>query len=197
MRLRELAKASGLQAASLYNYFASKEGFLFELMCEVMDEILADLEATVGPVTDPEQRMIEFVDFHIRWHTERRDETFISRMEMRSLSKEHYKVYLQLRKRYEDFVADILERGCETGVFEVRDQRIATLSILAMLTDVCNWFRPKGRLNQEQLIDIYVHNVLSMLCAGAKKAPKARSARVQTPVQIDRSAISKDLALGN
>lgn len=163
MRLRALAAAAGLQAASLYNYFTSKEEFLFRLMCDIMEEILADLRKTVDPAGDPRRELLRFVAFHIRWHTERRDETFVSRMEMRSLSKPHYSAYVALRHQYEDVLQQIIEAGNRRGMFKVMDVQVATLSILAMLTDICNWFTPSGRLDQDQLIAAYADLVLAML----------------------------------
>jgi AcrR family transcriptional regulator len=162
MRLRALAAAAGLQAASLYNYFTSKEEFLFRLMCDIMEEILADLRKTVDPAGDPRRELLRFVAFHIRWHTERRDETFVSRMEMRSLSKPHYSAYVALRHQYEDVLQQIIEAGNRRGMFKVMDVQVATLSILAMLTDICNWFTPSGRL-EDQLIAAYADLVLAML----------------------------------
>lgn len=167
MNLRQLAKAAGLKGGgSLYNYFESKEDFLFRLMCEVMEEILAELEENVGPVTAPLERMKTFVEFHIQWHTGRREETFISHFEMRSLSPERYKFYVGLRKRYEDFVAKIIAAGCRSGDFSVPDVHVVTQSILSMLTSVCYWYRPGGRIGQKRLIDIHVGMVLAMLTLG-------------------------------
>ncbi len=92
MKLRELAKEAGLKGGgSLYNYFESKEDFLFRIMCEIMDEILVELEETVGLVQGDTARVKAFVEFHIKWHTGRRAETLISHMEMRSLSPERYR----------------------------------------------------------------------------------------------------------
>lgn len=66
MNLRELAKIAGPKGGgSLYNYFDSKGNFLFRLMCGVMEEILAELEKNVGPVTAPVERMKAFVESHI------------------------------------------------------------------------------------------------------------------------------------
>lgn len=187
MNLRDLARAAGLQGGgSLYNYFSSKEGFLFRLMCEVMEEILSDLEASVGPMEDPIQRMRAFVEFHIKWHTERRKETFIGNMEIRSLSEERRAVYVGLRKRYEDFVANIISTGCERGVFSVPDVKVATFGLLSMLTGVCYWFRPTGRLSQRRLIDIHTVMVLSLLNAGPMPSRhlSSRSAKRAARTQV-------------
>lgn len=193
MNLRQLAKAAGLKGGgSLYNYFESKEDFLFRLMCEVMEEILAELEDNVGPVAAPVERVKTFVEFHIKWHTGRREETFISHMEMRSLAPERYDFYVGLRKRYEDFVARMIQAGCKSGDFSVPDVHVVTQSILSMLTSVCYWYRPGGRISPKRLIDIHVQMVLAILRSGDLPAheqpPAGRGAerRASAADRIDR-----------
>lgn len=168
MNLRELAHKAGLKGAgSLYNYFGSKEDFLFRIMCEIMEEILTELEQNVGPVQGEVEQIKAFVEFHIRWHTTRREETFISHMEMRSLPPAHYKTYVTLRKRYESFVARLIAAGSKSGEFSVPDAHIVTQSLLAMLTSISSWYRVGGRVSQKRLIEIHQQMVLAMLRAGA------------------------------
>jgi AcrR family transcriptional regulator len=164
MNLRELAREAGLKGAgSLYNYFDSKEDFLFRIMCEIMDEILVELEDNVGPVQGVVERVEAFVEFHIRWHTTRREETFISHMEMRSLPPARYKAYVSLRKKYETFVVKLISAGCKSGDFSVADVHILAQSILSMLTSIANWYRVGGRVSQKRLIEIHQQMVLSIL----------------------------------
>lgn len=164
MNLRELAHKAGLKGAgSLYNYFGSKEDFLFRIMCEIMEEILTELEQNVGPVQGEVEQIKAFVEFHIRWHTTRREETFISHMEMRSLPPARYKAYIGLRKKYEAFVVKLISAGRRSGDFSVPDVHILAQSILSMLTSISNWYHIGGRVSQKRLIEIHQEVVLAML----------------------------------
>lgn len=164
MNLRELAREAGLKGAgSLYNYFGSKEDFLFRIMCEIMEEILVELEEHVGSVQGVVERVEAFVEFHIRWHTTRREETFISHMEMRSLPEARYKAYVGLRKKYESFVVKLISAGCKSGDFSVPDVHILTQSILSMLTSISSWYHVGGRVSQKRLITIHQQMILAML----------------------------------
>ena len=49
------------------------------------------------------------------------------------------------------------------GRFTVADTTVAAYGILAMLTGVCTWFKPSGRLSKEQVIEIYSDMVLKGL----------------------------------
>lgn len=163
MTLRQLAAASGLKPGSLYNYFDSKSQFLAMILCDIMENILADLEETVAPVAETRARLRKFIEFHIEWHTVRRVETFIGFMEMRKLAQEDYETYTTLRKRYEDFLTAMLEQGVAEGKFVVPDPRITTFAILSMLTGAYVWYKKGGRLSQQQIADLYVDLVCRMI----------------------------------
>jgi AcrR family transcriptional regulator len=168
MNLRELARKAGLKGpGSLYNYFGSKEAFLFRIMCEIMEEILVELEQNVGSVQGVVERVNAFIEFHIRWHTTRREETFISHMEMRSLRPRRYKSYVGLRKKYESFVMKLIAAGCKSGDFSVPDVHIFTQSLLSMLTSIASWYHVDGRVSQKRLIELHQQMVLAMLRTGA------------------------------
>lgn len=168
MKLRNLAEDVGIQAGSLYNYIRNKEEFLYVLLKEVLEELLDGLDKELAGIEDPKDALARFVSFHLRWHTARKEEVFIGNMELRSLSKPHYREIVALRKEYEARIREILERGNSAGVWSVRDPQIISFSIIASLTGVCNWYSPRGRLTQNDLIDTYTEHVMNAV--GADKA---------------------------
>jgi hypothetical protein len=58
---------------------------------------------------------------------------------------------------------EILDCDVARGEFAVADTTVAAFGILAMLTGVCTWFKPSGRLSKEQVIEIYSDMVLKGL----------------------------------
>lgn len=174
MKLRDLAEDAGIQAGSLYNYIRTKQDFLFDLLREIMEELQAEYAAEVGTDEAPLAQISRFVAFHLRWHTVRREEVFIGNMELRSLSPEQHSQIVAMRQAYEAELTGILERGTASGAWTVADSRITTYAIIAMLTGVCTWWQPAGRLSTEALIELYTTLVLRML--GAESAlPSAPS----------------------
>ncbi|OKO87830.1 hypothetical protein AC629_11780 [Bradyrhizobium sp. NAS80.1] len=160
MKLRDLADDVGIQAGSLYNYIKYKEDFLYSLLKEVLVELLDGLAKDLeGPET-PLAALEAFVAFHLRWHTARREEVFIGNMELRSLSGPHLNEIVRLRETYERKLRDILEWGNKEKIWRVRDPKVTTYAVIAMLTGVCNWYRPRGRLSQDEIIEIYRELVL-------------------------------------
>lgn len=160
MKLRDLADDVGIQAGSLYNYIKYKEDFLHSLLREVLVELLDGLAKELDGPKTPLAALDAFIAFHLRWHTARREEVFIGNMELRSLSEPHYEEIVRLRETYEKKLKAILDWGNKEKAWRVRDTKVTTYAIIAMLTGVCTWYRARGRLSQNQLIEVYRELVL-------------------------------------
>ncbi len=155
MSLRQLAAEVGLQSGSLYKYFENKQNLLFDIVREHMQDLLAKAEADLAGVEAPLARLKAFTAFHLRYHMTRMAHVFIANMEIRSLEDEHRAVIIAQRHRYEGLLEETLRRGAELGAFQVREPKVATYAIISMLTGICMWYRPEGRLSQDDIVETY------------------------------------------
>ena len=171
MSLRQLASEVGIQAGSLYNHITTKQELLFDLIKTHMDELLQETDRALKGIERPHDQLKAFIAFHLDYHTLHRKEVFISYSELRSLEPGNYGSVVALRRAYERKLIDILDCGVARGEFAVADTTVAAFGILAMLTGVCTWFKPSGRLSKEQVTEIYSDMVLKGL--------------MRTPVQSD------------
>lgn len=152
--MREIATDVGVQPGALYNHFPTKQDILKDLMLTHMAELLTAWAITDLPeAMDPLDR---FVRFHIRHHLERADEVFISYMELRNLEPENFIAVETERRRYEAILTSILEEGSEAGRYSVKDPRVATRAIIAMLTGIPTWYREGGRLSEADVEELYL-----------------------------------------
>ena len=182
MNLRDLAADVNLRVGSLYNYVPQKQEFLASLLENIMLELLADLQLQMAGLKDPRECLMQFVRFHIEWHTARRKEVFIGNMELRSLSPEQYARVIALRKQYERYLQHILVRGQKAGQWQVDDAKVTTYAMLAMLTGISNWYGAQGRLSQAKLIRIYegmVGKLLGIAPAPAKPGKSQPAASIR------------------
>ncbi|GJD49291.1 HTH-type transcriptional repressor KstR2 [Methylobacterium crusticola] len=170
MSLRQLAAMVGIQQGSLYNYFRNKQEFLFDLIRSHMQDLHAALEQALLPEGSAAERLTRFVEFHVAYHIERSQEVFICYSELRSLEPENLTAVVAMRRDYERRLSDILEAGRESGEFRLADVRMATLAILAMLSGICNWYRPDGRLSKEAVSRTFTGMVLALAQGGADPA---------------------------
>lgn len=155
MSLRQLAAEVGLQSGSLYKYFDNKQSLLFDIVRDHMDDLLTNAEAALAGIDDVMERLRAYSAFHLRYHMTRSAHVFIANMEIRSLDAEHRAIVVDMRQRYEGLLEDILREGARAGLMHVPEPKVATYAIISMLTGICMWYRPGGRLSQDQLVDIY------------------------------------------
>ena len=155
MSLRQLASEVGIQVGSLYNHISTKQNLLFDLIRVHMEELIARLDRALEGFDSPADRLDAFIRFHVEYHIARKREVFISYSELRSLEPKNYDVIVELRGRYERRLIDILDEGVAHEDFTTADTTVAAFGILAMLTGVCTWFKPGGRLSKDEVIEVY------------------------------------------
>jgi len=161
MSLRQLAAEVGIQPGSLYNHISTKQELLAELIQDHINTLLGELDVALRDKHGPVDRLRAFVAFHVSYHMTRKREVFIANSELRSLDPENREAVVALRGAYERKLADILADGVAEGVFDVDDIQVATFAILSLLTGLCSWYRPGGRLTKEAIIAAHEKLVLS------------------------------------
>jgi AcrR family transcriptional regulator len=153
--LRQLADAVGLQVGSLYNHIDSKEALLGDIMRTVLVELIEETEREMAAAGErPVARVRAFLRTSIRFHAERRKETFIGNTELRGLDDANRREIVALRDRYELMLREALEAGVTAGELEIPDVQLATLAALAICTNVAVWYRPDGRLSLEEVQEL-------------------------------------------
>lgn len=160
MSLRRLATEVGLQPGSLYNHIATKQDLLFDLVLNHMELLIERVDAELAAIEDPGARLKAFVAFHLTYHIERKREVFIGSAELRSLEPANRERIVDLRRAYEDRLCAILKDGATLDLFRIVDVRVSAYAILAMLTGICTWYDPDGRIDRQMLIDIHTALVL-------------------------------------
>ncbi|MEN3929479.1 TetR/AcrR family transcriptional regulator [Microvirga sp. W0021] len=163
MTLRGLANKVGIQQGSLYNYFKTKQELLFMLVSSHMEALTEQQEKALAGIDDPVEALRTFIRFHIDYHISRKHEVFVNYSELRSFTPENYKIIADMRSQYENRLIDIIIKAQKAELVPQYDAKVAAYGILAMLTGICQWFNPKGRLSKEEVITTYMSMALSAL----------------------------------
>jgi AcrR family transcriptional regulator len=188
MSLRQLASEVGIQAGSLYNHIATKQQLLVDLIREHMEDLISSLDARLEGVDDPVERLRTFVSYHVTTHMWRKQEVYISTFELRALEPANYARIIRLRRLYEERLNAILDLGVARGVFDLADTRVATFALLAMLTGVCTWYRPNGRLSKEAIVELHTNLALRGVTGKPARAPARRATRTAVRAPSARRA---------
>ena len=171
--MRQIAAEVGVNQAALYHYTPTKQDLLVGVLTRHMDGLIATWNAQKKP-SDPVLALDHFVRFHIRYHVPRADEIFVSYMELRSLEKPHFKAITSLRQEYEDVLREILVRGMQLQQFKNIDPAITAMAILSMLTGIATWYKPDGRLSQDEIESYFSKMALHAVGADIKTTPLAQ-----------------------
>jgi len=158
--MNDIARGSGIQKASIYYHYPSKETLLFHILEITMNELTAYLKNNLSGVRHVEEKLRIAVHSHVRFHLERQKENFIANSELRGLSEEHYQMIVKKRDEYEKIFQDILIEGAEKNVFKSQDIKILSYAILTLCTAGASWFKPYGRLNVDEIADIYENFII-------------------------------------
>lgn len=173
MNLRDLAAEVGITPGALYNHIETKQGLLYGIMREHMEALIAATDAALAAADPaPLARLEAFVAHHLLYHVERPQEVFIANFELRALEPVNRARIVALRRAYESRLIGLLERGAAEGALDVPEPRIAAYAVLAMLTGVCTWYRPGGRLSKDTLVALHTRLVLD----GIRRRADARLA---------------------
>ncbi|AOY59621.1 MULTISPECIES: TetR/AcrR family transcriptional regulator [Desulfococcus] len=167
--ISEIAKGSGIQKASIYYHYRSKEDLLFSILKATMDDLTRYLKNNLAGLDDIESKIRVAVHGHVRFHLERQKENFIANSELRGLTSEHYRAIVEKRDEYERIFQDLIRQGREEGIFADVDVKILSYAILTLCTAGASWFNPGGRLTVDEIADIYEKFILN----GLKQACEA------------------------
>nr|WP_309501496.1 TetR/AcrR family transcriptional regulator [uncultured Roseovarius sp.] len=162
--MRKIAAEVGVQAGALYNYTPDKQSLLVDLMQGHMRDLLAAWNDVPQGET-PLEALEAFTRFHIRFHSGRPDEVFVSYMELRNLEPENFAVIEGLRRDYEEQLETIIRQGIATGDFVATEPKVTSMAVIAMLTGVNTWFRQDGRLSLDDVEALYWEMVRKAVAA--------------------------------
>jgi AcrR family transcriptional regulator len=155
--MRDIARDSNMTVASIYHHFASKQEILFDIMVQVLsDLILKTRTALKSTDSAPRNQLEAMVTAWILFHVSRQAEAFIGSTEIRSLDPQGRRFVVALRDEQEHMFRDVINRGVFEGSFATPYPREATRAIINMGSSVSAWFDPNGDLSPEALAERYV-----------------------------------------
>ena len=190
--VRDLAQALGIEAASLYYHFPSKQDLLFAVLESITDDLLETLRVAMREAADPAELLRRAMRGHVLFHVLKRKDALVSHIELRSLTPANRRLIVAKRDRYEMTIRSLLEAGVASGDFQTDDVRLTAIALLAMCSGVSDWIKPRGRLHANEVAEMYSTMALRLVGAQAPaaqpmnlairdpEAPASRSGKVRS-----------------
>ena len=177
--IRTIGAAAGINSATMYSHYPSKEDVLRELVLIGHTELYNRLTTSINGLTAPTERLTALVRAQVLAHADFPLLAVVTNSELHVLSAEAAAPSMELRIASARLVRDALEDGRRDGSFDVADVALLTQAIAGMGVRVGNWFGPDQPYTREKVADSYAEYALRM--AGAPPAHPARQAENGSP----------------
>lgn len=155
--IRDIAKKASLSLSALYYWYPSKQ----ELLAAIIEDADRDYHDRcaraldeAGP--DPASRLAGLVRATIEFRVDRRVDSIISATEYRNLDATHHASIMKSSRVATRIWTDIIDGGVEQGVFRCQHPEEARRTIIAACNAVAQWYRRRGKVNREQLVERYI-----------------------------------------
>lgn len=148
--MRDLAKAMGIKAASLYNHIDSKQDILKDIIISLAEEFTTGMEIIKKSEVSAIKKLEQIVALHVQITTQ-------NTYGMASLNndwmhlEDQLDYYLELRKNYEQDFIKIIQDGIRSNEIIPSNPEIIMFSILSTLRSLYLWIPKKEDLNKDEL----------------------------------------------
>ena len=161
--MRDLAAELGIEAASIYYHFKSKEELLEKICFDMADKFITNAIEVNDIYFNAEEKLRMAIKFHIETITENQNQSSVFLSEWRNLSEPKLKLFRQLRQQYENQFTIILADGEKEDIFDDVDKKFAVLSILSTINFINEWYKPEGKMNASEIADKLSHFIMGGL----------------------------------
>lgn len=149
--LRDVSAMAGIQMSSLYYHFPSKQALLVDIMDATIRDLVDQVTSVMVEDLPPADRLVAGISQHVRFHAERRMESFIADSELRALEPENRQLIVGMRDDYTAAFRRALEQGAELGQFAFQDVSVVLSALFSMINTVPTWYRPEGRMTLDMI----------------------------------------------
>lgn len=162
--IEDIAQRAGILKGSLYYYINSKEDLLFQLILEV-HRFCSDLLEQVDRLTlDPVQKCHFFIRAHLEYTFHNMEQVTLFYQEHRALTALHHAQIVGVRRRYEEYLVEIITSGQKAGFFFAEaDPWVLCYGVLGLINWPHQWYFRHKDVDAEATIDTLVRLALEGL----------------------------------
>lgn len=165
--IRDLAAGAGINSATLYAHYPSKEQVLAELILIGHEGLLRMLQqAYEAASADPADQLAALVKAQVFAHADFPLLAIVANSELHVLSPEQAAPALAIREASREMLLEVLRKGVGKGVFKIKDINLAAIAIGSIGIRVANWFGPDQPYAREQVADSFAEFALRIVEKG-------------------------------
>ncbi|CCH31284.1 TetR/AcrR family transcriptional regulator [Actinosynnema sp. NPDC047251] len=162
--IRRLADRVGINSATLYSHYPSKEHVLAELVLIGHRELHTRLtDALRRCEADPAAQLAALVRAHVLAHARYPLLAAVTNSELHALAPAQLAPSLELREACRRLMHDVMAQGVADGTFSVPDPTLAAIAIGGMDMQVAQWFGPDQPYPADVVADHYARFALRIV----------------------------------
>ena len=167
--LRDLAAHVGINKATVYHYFASKEEILYHILREVGSGLLEGVRRAAALDGNPLDALEAMIRFQIEYMEDHLEEVKVLVEEKKSLRADLMHTTRGTESEILRLYKDTLVRCAEQGLIRPVQVTTAAFGILGQINWFYHWYRPDGPLSIQELAE----QVVCLLLHGLVPHPNA------------------------
>ncbi|WP_459212476.1 TetR/AcrR family transcriptional regulator [Aquimarina rhabdastrellae] len=160
--MRDLAKAMGIKAASLYNHIQSKQEILSTIIISLAEEFTNGMNEIVKTRLDTIQKLERIIDLHIDVTLRNADGLAALNNDWMHLEEKNLQYFERMRIDYEENFKKIVRQGVELKEIKPYNIEIMVFSTLSTLRTLYLWYPKKEKIDAE----ILKKDMISVLLKG-------------------------------
>jgi AcrR family transcriptional regulator len=154
--LQEIANAVGMLKGSLYYYITSKEKLLANIILDALQTLNEDLLRVENADLTPVERLRQIVREHVKFNAKYREAGTLFLTERNVISSlDEIDKMMQIFERRDKLITRTLRGAIKAGVYRPVDIRITSLAIVGLCNSVLFWYRPSGRLSDDEISNTF------------------------------------------
>ncbi len=171
--LDDIARDAGIVKGSLYHYFDSKEEIYERLMNNVVGTL--DVREELSRNVPADERLLHILRARLVQTTSHPTEVGLISRQLIRMDGPVGEWARTLRRENFSVLRELIVQGQRDGCFRPGDPDILAATIMGLLTQVCDWYRPDGRVNRESLIEEMAKFVVGALRDSRRAVDQAKS----------------------
>ncbi len=158
--MRDIGKAIGVHAGSLYVHIASKEDLLEQIVHGIMKQSERDMEEVLAAGGTATWQLRQIAAKDLKLISENKEAATVFFHEWRDLSEARQAAVIASRDRWEAGLRSVIADGIASGEFRDVDVRVVSIAFTSMLNWAYQWYSSGGDLTPEDVADRFTDLVV-------------------------------------
>lgn len=173
--LKEIADELGMDRATLYRFFASKDELLRASVADSVLEIAEEARAVAQGPGSSRTKLAEIIELVMRYYERHYPHPYVFLHDMLDAAWVENSVWatqlVSLVREIQGLVHGVVEQGMRDGDFRADlPVDVATNAVLGALNWTYRWYRPGRPYSGQEVGDAYVTVLLQGMCTGPRRA---------------------------